>query len=135
MLWRSDSVGLAHREKMNGGPIAIVPVMLPGANLNNMPGTFRNLHVVDSRSGLDDPQELAALMAAIEPNDESGELARVQRIGDELRASGDPQRAAQLYERALAIARASGDASDPGMQPVSFQMRTDRERELFSGRL
>ena len=94
------------RQRMADQSKRVVSVVLPEANLDDLPPALRDLTVVDLHEGLDDVVELNRFVANIRGSTEASEVIQEKEIGDELLKVDDAKGALEHYKRALQKAKA-----------------------------
>jgi len=83
---------------------AVIPVLLPGADIESLPASLRHRMAVDLREPGDQQAGLERLVTAAVRTPQKNLLEQEMTLADTLRQAGDSQRSVEHYLRALEIA-------------------------------
>jgi len=119
--WQQEEFRAASSAQVSERP-QIIPVLLPGARTDSIPSFLRNVAWADFRDGINNPREMARIVAAIESTQIGGEIDQEERIGDDLRSSGDISGALQHYERAIQVAKAAYSDNHPKIADLLLRL-------------
>lgn len=113
--------------------VRVIPMVLPGADLEQIPPSLRQTLVVDLRKGWPESKaELQRLAASLQVNPTEPQLAQELELAAVLHRSGDTAGAEETYGRALRIAQASFGPHHPLVAEV---LRGTAQVAYDSGRL
>ena len=93
--------------------LRIVPVLLPGSSVENLPPALRAYQSIDLRDVSDEDSKLKRIAAALTTDPKTGDIADSEEIGDRLREAGDLTGAFSPYQKALLIATARFGKAHP----------------------
>ncbi len=103
---------LLSARQANLSPVAI-PILLPGADANNIPSPLVGEAFVDFTAGIKNHQEIGKIIATIFGEEATHQLFTELEEGDALRDIGDLQEALDHFEKALVVAPATFGPKHP----------------------
>src|SRR3989304_3710408 len=105
--WIDTELQRGMEKKIKDTQFRIIPILLPGAKLNNIPEYLRNYQLIDFRKGFENEKEINRLIATIIQSENVGGYSAEVQIGDRLLQLEDPSGALSHYKKALKIAKAN----------------------------
>ena len=110
------------RRSVRAPNLRIVPVLLQGGDIRNLPPALQHYQTVDLREITDPVSQFSRLAAALAIDSQTGEAANDEEIGDRLRVSGEPQAALPYYEKAMKVALARFGEAHPTVAAIRAKM-------------
>ena len=111
--WQAFEVQEIISKRLVNAQKKIIPIMLPGAKLNNAPPFLREISFVDLRDEIDKPEELKRFIDAILENKTSAG-ATFSNMATEAYSRGDYETALKYLMQSLKIRRELGEKSGEG---------------------